>query len=377
MSALPARKLDPESDKDRASSRIWRALKGVGAKKKVVSREGSLPRVHPRGVVSKDSKEGRSIPFFGGRQKAANGNAGGSHESEQKAPGTKLNVQRPTPRAHRPGAAGPQHVNPPISAAIQLHANQVRDRFGGGEETAPVSDLPIEGRRAFLESDVRSYSLPEESEGERERRRQEAMLEQAALAFGAETEESRGEGASPSEGMEAEETAPETQTEPRREGPEAATVQSQLRMQAEIQAAQTKVRLEADRKSADSATKTATASAASVMEDIRFKQQIIRIGTEFAASPTVYGFFMGLLDINAMAFKMQLNPNSDIPFLYTKTTKPHITFKAIVLFIDIMLIVLLTIAVMIPITLIITAVVAAVKFDIFSIIYGMFSGLFS
>ncbi len=380
MSALPARKLDPESEEDRASSRALRALQGVGARKKV--NKSASQRVS-------ESERGRAIPFLGGRQQAANDNAARSHESVGKGGTIKQssnqtilpNVQRPTPRAHPRGAAGPQHVAPPISTAIQLHADQVRDRFQneeGGMEETPAADLPIEGEPTFLESKVRSYALPEESGEELEQRRQGEMLRTAASAFAPEWSPAE-EGPALSEEAPMEEVERET-TRPARAGAgapaEAASIQrQQLNMQAEIQAAQTQVRLETDRRQAETAVKSAAQNAEAAREQIHKLYQYGRLMIQLLTAETVVTFVSGIIDANILAIKQVVGSKLDFPPFYYKTSKPDVGLLMVVGSFDALFFAVGLFSMMLPVLIIIA--LASVKFDIFSVIYGMFSGLFS
>lgn len=280
--------------------------------------------------------------------------------------------------AARAGQMGPQRLAPTLStAALELNRQQAEARLAEAsqnEVAAPaVADLPIEGGRVFLEL---KQERPYETEEQREQQRQQKMLDvqhqfisaEAPSAAGAKTAEE----VAPTE----EPTAPEAGRRKQAEAGQKAYAQQMIVQAAELQAGQAAAKSAAEEQ-ARAAAKSAAASAAAATEDFRFKQQVIRIGTQFAASPSIAAFFTGLLDLNVMGAKLLVGSKVDIPFLYTKTSKPHTGFLAAVAFFDIMIFASSFIVTGLILILVTTLVFAVVKFGIFQIIYGIYASLVS
>ena len=210
----------------------------------------------------------------------------------------------------RPAAGSvPRPLSPSFGAAADLGAAQGRERFAG--RAAGVTGAPQEP--VLLELPVRSYTLPEETEEERERKRQTEMLrtmERFAYPEGA-PGRAAGEGAPapeeelPKEEEEAAPGAPETAALPEEE------LRAAERDAMRLQRQQQRSRLAEAAQMAEMARRGAGTGK---LENLKRLQNLWRMaaGAEAAGSETVVGLVLLVLQLNLQVINKWIFPKTEL-----------------------------------------------------------------
>ena len=386
MVALPVLS-DPESERNRAFSRAKQALNKVGAKPAKRARPSHLKLVRP----PKEEATVLTAIEAMNRMRAANDNASPKDPKtgERTMPPPAGMAQRgprpagwpttPPPSSRSAsGTPGPQRIVPPLNnAAFELNRQQAEARLAETEAAAETddsaavaaADLPIEEGRVFLELEPQRPFVTEE---ERERARQQAMLEIQRQVL-VTTPSGK-----PAESNEAEPEAAESrQIESKTKRPAAApqAYAQQIAMQAELAAEKT-ASARADEQQRMKSAVESIARVQRLRETATQTYEAIRLLIQAFSVETVVAFFTLILDMNVKTIKQFIAAKLEFPPFYFRTSKPSMALTMATGCLDFALLFLLVLGIGIPVTIIVTVILVFVKYDVFRVIYGFFAALF-
>jgi hypothetical protein len=168
--AEPARKLDDEAQEPQVSKRTERALGNV-ADLNAYRKKQKKKRARPSDKKEKPATEKTT------RAGQTAGTVIDLNEARARRQAHLLETEEKT-KTTPSGKPGPVPIRTPLAMASALGAAQTRERMvdAPSEESLPETS----GGRVFLELDPQSYALQAQTNEQKERRRQAAMMETAA-----------------------------------------------------------------------------------------------------------------------------------------------------------------------------------------------------